>query len=135
MQTQRHRSLQIGKTHDQHLEACCRGISSCWSGDNPKLPSSHQHCYQYLNGAKVRLFDLHSDDSWCRTQSCKHEFIQTGERWFICQTIKLPSNQVYIHTSCNTRYIQVSVRTSVRRETKNLPTRHIYITMTSFTRM
>jgi len=31
MQTQRRRSLQIGKTHDHHLEACCRGISSCYS--------------------------------------------------------------------------------------------------------
>jgi len=29
MQTQRRWSLHIGKTHDQHLEACCRGISSC----------------------------------------------------------------------------------------------------------
>jgi len=29
MQTQRGRSLHIGKTHDQHLEASCRGISSC----------------------------------------------------------------------------------------------------------
>jgi len=28
-QTLRRRSLHIGKTHDQHLEACCRGISSC----------------------------------------------------------------------------------------------------------
>jgi len=24
------RSLHIGKTYDQHLEACCRGISSCY---------------------------------------------------------------------------------------------------------
>jgi len=31
-QTQRRRSLHIGKTHDQHLEACCRGISSCYAG-------------------------------------------------------------------------------------------------------
>jgi len=41
MQTQRHRSLHIGKTHDQLLEACCRGISSWWVRENPKLPSSH----------------------------------------------------------------------------------------------
>jgi len=27
-QTQRRRSLHIGKTHDQHLEACCRGIAT-----------------------------------------------------------------------------------------------------------
>jgi len=27
------------------------------AGDNPKLPSSHRHCYQYLNGAKLRLSD------------------------------------------------------------------------------
>jgi len=26
MQTQRRRSLHIGKTLDQHLEACCRGM-------------------------------------------------------------------------------------------------------------
>jgi len=26
MQTQRRRSLHIGKTHDRHLEECCRGI-------------------------------------------------------------------------------------------------------------
>jgi len=32
MQTQRCRSLHIGKSHDQHLEACCCGIrlSSCY---------------------------------------------------------------------------------------------------------
>jgi len=29
------------KTHGQHLEACCRGISSCYGGDNPKLSLSH----------------------------------------------------------------------------------------------
>jgi len=29
MQTQRRRSFHIGKTHDQHLEACYRGIYSC----------------------------------------------------------------------------------------------------------
>jgi len=29
--------------------------------------SSHRHCYQYLNGAKLRLSDLHNDDSRCRT--------------------------------------------------------------------
>jgi len=28
-QTLRRRSLHIGKTHDQHLEAFCRGISAC----------------------------------------------------------------------------------------------------------
>jgi len=28
-QTHRRRSLHIGKMHDQHLEACCRGISYC----------------------------------------------------------------------------------------------------------
>jgi len=28
-QTQRRRSLHIGKTHGQHLEVCCRGLSSC----------------------------------------------------------------------------------------------------------
>jgi len=71
MQTQRRRSLHIGKTHDQHLEACCRGISSCWAGDNAQLPSSHLHCYQYLNGAKLRLSDLHNDDSRCRTTGCR----------------------------------------------------------------
>jgi len=37
MQTQRNRY--IGKTHDQHLEACCRGISSCWEG---KILISHR---------------------------------------------------------------------------------------------
>jgi len=30
------------------------------------LPSSHRHCYQYLNGAKLRLSDLHNYDSRCR---------------------------------------------------------------------
>jgi len=29
MQTQMRMSLHIGKMHDQHLEASCRGISSC----------------------------------------------------------------------------------------------------------
>jgi len=56
MQTQRHRY--IDKTHDQHLEACCRGISSCSEEMPPKLPSSHRHCYQCLNclnGVKLRL--------------------------------------------------------------------------------
>jgi len=28
-QTQGRRSLHISKTYDQHLEACCKGISSC----------------------------------------------------------------------------------------------------------
>jgi len=28
MQTQRRRSLHMEKTHDQHLEACCRGFSA-----------------------------------------------------------------------------------------------------------
>jgi len=28
-----------------------------------KLSSSHQYCYKYLNGAKLRLSDLHNDDS------------------------------------------------------------------------
>jgi len=69
-QTQRHRSLHIGKTQDQHLEACCRGISSCWAGENPKLPSSHRHCCQYLNGAKLCLSDLHNDDSRFRSAGC-----------------------------------------------------------------
>jgi len=69
-QTQRRRSLHIGKTHDKHLEACCRGISSCLAGDNPKLPSSHRHCYEYLNGAKLRLSDLHNDDSRYWTARC-----------------------------------------------------------------
>ena len=27
--------LYFGKTHNQNLEACCRGISSCQAGDNP----------------------------------------------------------------------------------------------------
>jgi len=69
-QTQMTRSLHIGKTHDQHLEACCRGISSCKAGDNPKLPLSHLHCYQYLNGAKLLLSNLHNDDSRCMTGWC-----------------------------------------------------------------
>jgi len=38
MQTQRRRSLHISKTHDQHVEACCRGISSL-AGGNAKHPS------------------------------------------------------------------------------------------------
>jgi len=54
-QTQRRRSLRIGKTLDQHFVAGCRGISSC---------------YQYLNDAKLRLSDLHNDDSRCRTVGC-----------------------------------------------------------------
>jgi len=58
------------KTHDQHLEACCRGISSCWAGDNLKHPSSHRHCYQYLNGAKLCLSDLNNDDSRYSTSGC-----------------------------------------------------------------
>jgi len=70
MQTQRRRSLHIGKTYDQHLEACCRGISYCYAVDNPKLTSSHWHCYQYLNGAKLRLSYLLNDDSRCRTARC-----------------------------------------------------------------
>jgi len=64
MQTPRRWSLHIGKTYDQltidqHLEACCRGISSCYAGYNPKIPWTHWHCYQYLNGAKLRLSVLH----------------------------------------------------------------------------
>jgi len=35
--------------------------------DNPKLPSSNRNCYQYFNGAKLCLSDLHNDDSRCRT--------------------------------------------------------------------
>ena len=66
-QTPRHRALHFGRTHDQNLEACCRDISSCYSGDNPKQPSSHQHCYQDLNGAKLRPSDLPNDDSRGRT--------------------------------------------------------------------
>jgi len=46
----------------------CRGMSSFpAAGDNPKLPPSHRHCYQYLNGGQLRLSDLHNDDSRCRT--------------------------------------------------------------------
>jgi len=30
---------------------------------SPKQPSSHRHCCQYLSGAKLRLSDLHNDDS------------------------------------------------------------------------
>jgi len=37
-QTQRRRSLHIGKTHDQHIEACCRGISFCLAGDSLETP-------------------------------------------------------------------------------------------------
>ena len=69
-QTQRRRSLHFSKTHDQNLEACCRGISSCYAGDNRKQPSSHRHCYQYLNGAKPRLSDPPNDDSRGRTVGC-----------------------------------------------------------------
>ena len=69
-QTQRRRSLHFGRTHDQNLEACCTGISSCYAGDNPKQPSSHRHCYQYLNGAKQRLSDLANDDSRGRAAGC-----------------------------------------------------------------
>jgi len=29
-----------------------------------------RHCCQYLNGAKLRLIDLHYDDSRCRTAGC-----------------------------------------------------------------
>jgi len=36
----------------QHLEA----------GDNLKLPSSHRHCYQYLNGAKYFCYVLFSNN-------------------------------------------------------------------------
>jgi len=28
-----------------------------------KLPSSHRHCYQYLNGAKLRTSNMQNDDS------------------------------------------------------------------------
>jgi len=74
--------LHIGRTHDQHLEACCRGISACQAGDNPKLSSSHWHCCQYLNSAKVklRLTDLHNDDSRCRTAGCSLTSY-TGQYW------------------------------------------------------
>ena len=54
----------FGRTHDQNLETCCRGISSCQAGDNPKQQSSHRHCYQYLNGANLGLSDLPNDDSF-----------------------------------------------------------------------
>ena len=39
-------------------------------GDNPKQPSSHRHCYQYLNGAKLRLSDPPNDDSRGRAAGC-----------------------------------------------------------------
>jgi len=55
---QRRRSLHVGKTHDQHLEACCR-FFFCKTGNNPKLPSSHRHYYQYLNGAKLRALETY----------------------------------------------------------------------------
>ena len=69
-QTQKRRSLHIGRTHGQHLEACCRGIFSCRAGDNSKQPSRHWHCYRYLDGAKLRLSDLPNDDSRGRTAAC-----------------------------------------------------------------
>jgi len=38
---------------------------------------SRRHCYQYLNGAKLRLSDLHNDDSYIDTwfQSFHQQFI------------------------------------------------------------
>ena len=61
MQKQTQRPLHFGRTHDQNLEAFCRGISLCWAGDNPKQPSSHRHCYQYQNGSKQRFSNLLND--------------------------------------------------------------------------
>ena len=69
-QTHRRRWLHIGRTHDQHLEACYRGISFCKAGDNPKQPSSRRLCYQHLNGAKLCLSDLSNDDSRGRIAGC-----------------------------------------------------------------
>jgi len=91
-QTQRRRSLHIGNRHDQPLEACCRGMLQ---RDNPKLPSSHRHCYQYLNGAKLRLSDLHNDDSRCKTAKCS---LMSYPR-----TNVIPQVHTYIHT-----YIHIS---------------------------
>ena len=64
-QTQRRRSLHFDRTHDQNLEACCRGISFCQARDNPKQLLSHRHCYQYLNSAKLRFSDSRGTAAGC----------------------------------------------------------------------
>jgi len=91
-QTQRRRSLHIVQMHDQHLEAWCRGISSCQAGDNPKIPSSHPHCYQYLHGAKLCLSDLHNDDSRCRTAGCSLTSYPGPSRWSWLITVVICKN-------------------------------------------
>ena len=113
-QTQGHKSLHFGRAHDYNLEACCRGISSCKAGDNPKQPSSHRHCYQNLNGAKLRFSDLPNDDSSGRDAGCSlmsypgclHRYPHTSTRRYpqtsthgYPQTSKLRYPQTYMNVS------------------------------------
>ena len=89
--TQRCRLLHIGRPHDEHLEAFCKGISSCYAGNNLIQSSSHRHCYQYLIGAKLRLSDLPNDNSRGRIGVCR-----LTSRIYVLQMTKNKFNYLYM---------------------------------------
>jgi len=67
------------------LRHVAEAFPSAWQGTVLKLPSSHRHCCQYLNGATLRLNDLHKDDSRCRTAGyslTSYPRTNLGVSWF-----------------------------------------------------
>jgi len=78
MQTQRRRTLHIGKTHDQHLEACCRGIDVIMS-DNTRTYSSIINSELYNNHSYLDLAILRFHWRWSLFTSCSASYKTSAE--------------------------------------------------------